>query len=116
MNQTMIINFLLMLSIILLILKLTFYKHESFNSSILNCKKFNYLCKNRKSPQNKSLYFHKRREYLINFDKFSPRYNPSSRNKNRNRYRYRYRNSNSNSNEQPKQLFFMRKRNFNPHA
>lgn len=59
------------------------HKNESFNSYIMNCRKYPYLCDDRLPTKNESLYTDKRPTYLMYvLDKISSRYNPSSRNKN----------------------------------
>jgi hypothetical protein len=80
MEQSNIINFLLASMILLLIFKMILCKHENEPFS-LNCRKYRYLCNNRRPTKNESLYKDKRVEYLMNdLNKISPRYNPSSRN------------------------------------
>jgi hypothetical protein len=82
MEQSNIINFLLASMILLLIFKMILCKHENEPFS-LNCRKYRYLCNNRRPTKNESLYKDKRVEYLMNdLNKISPRYNPSSRNTN----------------------------------
>jgi hypothetical protein len=131
MDQTNILNFILALIIILLIFKLIFYNHEyeHFNSDsyILNCRKYPYLCNdnnsNQTQNQNGSLYVTKRPEYLSNvLDKFSPRYDPSSRNmrnnrNNRNNRNMRnMRNNRNNRNNTFDSTVFTRRRFFDPQA
>jgi hypothetical protein len=125
MDQTNILNFLLTSTIILLIFKLIFYNHEyeQFNSDsyILNCRKYPYLCNdnnpNQTQNQNVSLYITKRPEYLSNvLDKFSPRYDPSSRNnRNMRNNRNNKNNKNMRSNTSDSTVF-TRRRFFDPQA
>ncbi len=110
MNQTKVINLLLMLSIILLILKLFFYKHEPFNSPILDCEKYNYLCDEKQQTQNTSEYLDRRPEYLNNLDKISPRYTISSR------YNFTNKNNKNNKNKTSDKLIFTPNRFFDPQA
>lgn len=66
------------------------HQNEPFNSYIMNCRKYPYLCNNRQPTKNQSLYTDKRPNYLMYvLDIISPRYNPSSRNKNNRRTRGR---------------------------
>jgi hypothetical protein len=80
MNTQNIINYLLGLIIILLILKLILRKYEPFESSLLDCKNYPFLCNKKLLNPNNSLYTDKRQSYLTNvLEIISPRYNPSSR-------------------------------------
>lgn len=107
------INFLLMVCIILLILKLIFYKNknEPFDPSILNCKKYKYLCNEKQPTKYSSQYFDKRPDYLPYLDKISPRYNSSSRFN----VSSSSRNINRNKNKNVNKLILTTRRIYDPH-